>query len=89
MLIWPGLAHQLLALDRTTTLSCTDVITDTNPVIYAAWAIGCLSLTSRFVLLQLALSAPLAVIVAWFAGGSAARVNPPTPRFRAIGLPSC
>ena len=71
LLIWPDLAHQLAAFERTKALSCTDVITDTNPVIYAEWAIGCLSSTSRFVLLQLSLSLPLAVIVAWLAGASA------------------
>ena len=69
LLLWPNLAHQLLALEHTGALSCDVVIKDTNPLIYATWAIGCLSSTSRLMLLQLALALPLAVVVAWLAAG--------------------
>ena len=67
LLFEPGLAHQILALEHSGQVSCDVVIKDTNPLIYATWAIGCLSTPSRFVLLQLALALPLAVVVAWLA----------------------
>jgi len=38
-----------------------------NPAIYAMTAPGCVAGTSRFASLQLALSTPLAVVVAWLA----------------------
>lgn len=71
IVIWPSLAHQLLAFSRTDALTCADVVADTNPAIYALWALGCLSPISSFALLQLSLSLPLAVVAAWLAGSGA------------------
>lgn len=71
LLLSPGLTHQLFVSENPSALSCNQVIRDANPAIYAAWAFGCLSSTSRFVLLQLSLALPLAVVVAWLAGAGA------------------
>ena len=76
MVVYPELSYRLMALAPSAETSCVNAFSKADARLYAAWAIGCLSPTSRFVLLQVMLSIPLAVVVAFLAG---ARVSPGQP----------